>query len=64
MITEIEAKKAGYSILPRGGWIYIDPEIMPRDWDDLAKSFDFDSDCKGVYLCVAGFKEVKWEEEA
>lgn len=59
MITEQEVIDTGYQVLPKGGWIYIDPEIMPRDWNDLAKSFGFDSDCRGVYLCVAGFKEVQ-----
>ena len=62
MITENKVKESGYEVLPKGGWVYIDPEIMPRDWDDLAKSFGFDPDCRGVYLCVAGFKEVTYEE--
>lgn len=57
MITEQEVIDTGYQVLPKGGWIYVDPEIMPRDWDDLAKSFGFDPDCLGVYLCVIGFKE-------
>jgi hypothetical protein len=63
MITEKEVKEGGYTILPRGGWIYVDPEIVPRDWDDLAKNFGFDPDCEGVYLCIAGFKERILEVE-
>jgi hypothetical protein len=63
MLTEDEVVNSGYTVLPKGGWVYIDPEIMPRDWDDLAKSFGFDSDCEGVYLCVAGFKERIMEDE-
>ena len=64
MITEQEVISTGYQVLPRGGWIYVDPEILPRDWDDLAKGFGFDPDCRGVYLCVAGFKEVDGDENA
>jgi hypothetical protein len=43
--------------------MYVDPEIVPRDWDDLAKSFGFDPECEGVYLCVCGFKERNNEED-
>lgn len=64
MITEKEVKEGGYTVLPRGGWVYVDPEIMPRDWDDLAKNFDFDPDCEGVYLCIAGFKERTLEQHS
>jgi hypothetical protein len=63
MLTKDEVVKSGYTVLPKGGWIYVDPEIMPRDWDDLAKSFGFDPDCEGVYLCVAGYKERIMENE-
>jgi hypothetical protein len=42
--------------------MYVDPEIVPRDWDDLAKSFGFDPHCKGVYLCVCGVKEESWND--
>ena len=59
MITKEQVLKIGYEILPEGGWIYVDPEIMPRDWHDLATNFGFDPDCRGVYLCVAGYKEVE-----
>lgn len=63
MITEKEVIKAGYEVLPQGGWIFVDPEIMPRDWHDLANSFGFDPDCRGVYLCVAGYKELGDHDE-
>jgi hypothetical protein len=63
MLTKDEVVKSGYTVLPKGGWLYVDPEIMPRDWDDLAKSFGFDPDCEGVYLCVAGYKERIIENE-
>ena len=63
MLTKDEVVKSGYTVLPKGGWVYVDPEIMPRDWDDLAKSFGFDPDCEGVYLCVAGYKERIMENE-
>ena len=42
MLSKQEVEDCGYTVLPKGGWMYVDPEIMPRDWDDLAKSFDFD----------------------
>lgn len=63
MLTKKQIEDAGYTLLPEGGWMYVDPEIVPRDWDDLAKSFGFDSDCEGVYLCVVGFKEKVQEED-
>ena len=63
MITESEVVESGYTVLPKGGWVYVDPEIMPRDWDDLAKNFGFDPHCEGVYLCIAGYKERVAEEE-
>lgn len=63
MITEKEVRDSGYQVLPRGGWIYVDPEILPRDWDDLSKSFGFDSECQGVYLCIVGYKERFLEVE-
>jgi hypothetical protein len=63
MLTKDEVVNSGYTVLPKGGWLYVDPEIMPRDWDDLAKSFGFDPDCEGVYLCVAGYKERIMENE-
>lgn len=63
MLTKDEVETNGYTVLPRGGWMYVDPEIVPRDWNDLAKSFGFDPECDGVYLCVCGFKERNNGEE-
>jgi hypothetical protein len=57
MITKKAVIENGYEVLPRGGWVYLNPEIVPKDWHDLAKGLGFDPDCKGVYLCIAGFKE-------
>lgn len=62
MLSQSDLEKAGYEVLPNGGWVFVDPEIMPRDWDDLAKNFGFDPNCRGVYFCVAGFREESWNE--
>ena len=48
MLTKDEVETNGYTVLPRGGWMYVDPEIVPRDWEDLAKSCGFDPECDGV----------------
>jgi hypothetical protein len=57
MITKKEVEKAGYDVLPKGGWIYINPEIIPHDWHDVCKDFGIDESAKGVYLCIAGVKQ-------
>lgn len=57
MITKREVLKYGYTVLPKGGWIQIEPEQMPHDWDGLAKQFGFDPNCKSIVLCIAGVKE-------
>ncbi len=57
MLTKKEIEKAGYTVLPQGGWLRIDPTIMPHDWHDLSKDFGFDPDAECVYLCVCGIKE-------
>ena len=57
MITKAEVIKHGYTVLPKGGWFYVNPEIIPNDWDDICKDFDIDPSCRGVYLCIAGVKE-------
>jgi hypothetical protein len=62
MITKNEIIKAGYEVLPKGGWIRISPENMPRDWDDICKDFGVDSSCLEIILCVAGVKEIHEEE--
>lgn len=62
MLSQTDIEKAGYTVLSEGGWMFIDPEIVPRDWGDMAKSFGFDPDCRGVYLCVVGVKELESED--
>ena len=62
MITKNEIIKAGYEVLPKGGWIRIDPTIIPHDWDDICKDFGVDSNCLEIILCVAGVKEIHEEE--
>lgn len=57
MITEDEVLKYGYTVLPKGGWIYINPEIVPHDWADICSDFDIDPDAKGAYLCIVGVKQ-------
>lgn len=61
MITEKKIKEGGYAVLPKGGWIRIDPTIIPHDWEDICKDFGADSGCTELILCVAGVKEV-WEK--
>ena len=59
MITEKEIKKGGYTVLPEGGWIRIDPESMPmpNDWENICLGFGIDPECKSAILCVVGVKE-------
>lgn len=57
MITEKQVKKVGYTVLPKGGWIRIDPETMPHDWEDICLKFGIDPECKSAILCVVGVKE-------
>jgi hypothetical protein len=61
MITEKEVKKGGYTLLPEGGWIRIDPETMPHDWENICSGFGIDPECKSAILCVVGVKE-EWEK--
>lgn len=62
MLTKKQLEKAGYTILGKSGWVRIDPEILPHDWDHLAKAYGFDPDCKEVILSIAAFKEVPYED--
>jgi hypothetical protein len=57
MLSQKEIEKAGYTVLPHGGWIRIDPQSMPHDWHDLSKDFGFDPNAESVILCVCGIKE-------
>lgn len=63
MITEEEVKKNGYTVLPKGGWFYVNPEIIPRDWRDICKDFGINEGAKGAYLCIVGVKEDDEGEE-
>ena len=62
MLSQKEVESKGYTVLPKGGWIYLDPEIMPRDWDDICRDFDIDPSARGAYLCVVGVKEDSYSE--
>jgi hypothetical protein len=42
MITKKQMEEAGYTVLPKGGWIRLDPEIIPRDWEDVCSDFGVD----------------------
>jgi hypothetical protein len=57
MITKNQIEKAGYQVLPKGGWFCIDPETIP-EWDSVAEDFGFDPRAKEIILCVAGFMEI------
>lgn len=64
MVTKEEIEKAGFTVLPIGGWIRIDPEIIPHDWDDICKDFNIDPNCRSVILCIAGVKEENDDGES
>lgn len=61
MLTKKEIEKAGYTTLPKGGWVRLDPTIMPNDWYDICKDFGVDPTCQELILCVAGVKEIHKE---
>jgi len=63
MITQNELKKHGYEVLPRGAWLRIDSNMMPRDWHDVCKDFGVDPSCDEIILSIAGVKEVFWSNE-
>jgi hypothetical protein len=62
MITKKQVEKAGYEVLPKGGWVRLDPMIIPHDWEDICKDFGVHPDCKEMILCVCGVKEISFEE--
>ena len=62
MLTKAQIEKEGYTVIPEGMWICIDPTMFPHDWDHLAQTYGFDPNCKEVILCVVGFKEVPYED--
>ena len=59
MITQAELEKQGYEVLPKGGWLRIDSNIMPRDWHDVCKDFGVDPSCDEIILAIAGVKEIQ-----
>lgn len=61
MITVKDLEKHGYEVLPDGGYIRLDPSIMPYDWRDICKDFGADPDCKELILAVCGVKEIHEE---
>jgi hypothetical protein len=63
MITKQQVEKAGYRVLPKGGWIRLDPTIISMDWYDLCNDFDIDPECEEVILCICGIKEVHEGDE-
>ena len=63
MLTKEQLQLHGYTVLPKGGWIRLDPEIIPRDWDDICKDFGVDPTCDELILCVCGVKEIKGDKE-
>jgi hypothetical protein len=58
MIKEKELIDSGYSVLPQGGWIRLNPEIIPHDWVDICKDFGVDPDCHELILAVCGVKQI------
>ena len=58
MLTKEQVAQAGYTILPQGGWVRLDPTIIPHDWHDICKDFGVDPDCEELILCVCGVKEI------
>ena len=58
MITKDELIEHGYAVLPQGGWVRLNPEIVPRDWEDICKDFGVDSSCHEIILAVCGVKEI------
>jgi len=63
MLTKKQLEKAGYKVLPIGGWFVVDPTLIPHDWKTICKSFDADPKCKELVLCISGVKEIHEGEE-
>jgi len=58
MITKKELEDNGYSVLPKGGWIRLSPEIIPHDWSDVCSDFGIDEGCEEIIFAVCGVKEI------
>ena len=61
MLTKKQVENAGYTVLPEGAWLRIEPEMMPHDWLFLCGHFGVGPSCKEVILCVCGVKEINDE---
>jgi hypothetical protein len=61
MITSKELIDSGYSVLSKGGWIRLSPDIVPHDWADICKDFGVNPDCQEIILAVCGVKEINAE---
>jgi hypothetical protein len=64
MVTKEQLLKEGYIVLPKGGWIRLDPTILPHDWADICKDFGCDPDCQEIIIAVSGVKEIRGDEDA
>ena len=62
MVTKEQVEKAGYTVLPKGGRIRLDPTDIPHDWYDLCANLEVDPNCKEIILCVCGVKEIGEDE--
>jgi hypothetical protein len=58
MIKEKELIDSGYSVLSKGGWIRLSPDIVPHDWVDICKDFGVDPECHELILAVCGVKQI------
>ncbi len=59
MLTQEDLIKNGYKVLPKGGWIRLSPDIIPRDWADVCSDFNVDPDCYEIVFAVCGIQEIR-----
>ena len=57
MITKNKVEKAGYRVLPKGGYVRLDRELI-KDWFNFCGKFDVDPECEEIVFCVCGVKEI------
>ena len=60
MLTKENWEKKGWTIVPKGGWMAIDPELLGGDWDVMAKALGFDPKCKEVIIGITAFKQINY----
>ena len=58
MLTKEKLLDNGYQVLEQGGWIRLNPEIIPNDWADICSDFGVDPDCHEIILAVCGVKQI------